>query len=142
MTPEEMTKSEDVAKEDKIDLYFLIKKKAELEEEEESLSKKRAELLTIQEEINNKIKLLEQLRNDIRAEMEKKRTIERQKMKHLIKAYSAMKPQKAASLIEKLDLAFAIELLSEMKGDVAGTILSFVDVTKAAKISEGLARRP
>jgi flagellar motility protein MotE (MotC chaperone) len=62
-------------------------------------------------------------------------------MRHLIKAYSAMKPQKAASLVENLDTTFAIELLSKMKGEVVGDILSFVKVEKAARISQGLARR-
>ncbi len=141
-TPEGTTKKDEaVAKEEQIDLNFFIEKKAELKKEEESLAKKRAELLTIQEEINKKIALLTQLRNEILAEKARKKTIEEKKMRHLIKTYSAMKPQKAASLVEKLDIHFAVELLSKMKGDVAGSILSFVDVTKAAKISEGLAPR-
>ena len=62
-------------------------------------------------------------------------------MKHLIKAYSSMKPQVAASLVEKLETDFAVDLLSRMKGDVVGNILSFVDIEKAAKISEGLVKR-
>ncbi len=97
--------------------------------------------MAIQAEINTKIAVLTQLRNEIRAQMARKKTIEEKKIRHLIKAYSAMKPQKAASLIEKLEIAFATELLSNMKGDVAGNILSFVDVEKAARISEGLAKR-
>ena len=55
--------------------------------------------------------------------------------------YSAMKPVKAASLIEKLDIRLAIKLLSRMKGDTVGGILSFVDVERAAKISEGLIKK-
>ena len=94
--------------------------------------------MAIQEEINNKIVELTQLRNEIRAEMARKKRIEDKKLKHLVKAYSTMKPQKAASLIEKLDMDLTIELLSKMKGDVVGNILTFVDVDKAAKISEAL----
>lgn len=134
-------KDEHVAEEEKIDLNFLIQKRAELKQEEEHISRKRAELMAIQAEINTKIAVLTQLRNEIRAQMARKKTIQEKKIRHLIKAYSAMKPQKAASLIEKLELAFAIELLSKMKGDVVGNILSFVDVEKAARISEGLAKR-
>ena len=73
--------------------------------------------------------------------MATKKTVQEQKLKHLIKAYSAMKPQKAASLIEKLEITFAIELLSKMKGDAVGNILSFIEIDKAAKISERLAKR-
>jgi len=132
---------ENIVEEEEIDLNFLLKKKDELEKEEEELKKKREELMAIQEEINNKITTLTQLRNEIRADMAKRETVEGRKLKHLIKAYSAMKPQKAASLIEKLNMRFAVELLSNMKGDAVGNILSFVETEKAAKISEQLAKR-
>lgn len=126
------------AEEEEIDLDFLITRKAELEKEKEGLEKKKAELLAIQEEINNKIVVLTQLRNEIRSEMTRKKTFEDKKVKHLIKAYSAMKPKSAASLIEKLEMEFALELLSRMKGDIVGKILTYVNVEKAAKISEAL----
>ena len=129
------------AVEEQIDLNFLIMKKAEIEKEEERLVKKRAELMAIQKDITSKIAKLTQLRNEIRAQMATKKTAQEQKLKHLIKAYSAMKPQKAASLIEKLEITFAIELLSEMKGDTVGNILSFIELDKAAKICEKLAKR-
>lgn len=132
---------ENIVKEEKIDLNFLINKKAELKKEEERLAKKRAELMAIQVEINNKITILTKLRNEIRAQMAQKKTVADKKLKHLIKVYSAMKPQKAARLIEKLDTKFAIELLSNMKGDIVGNLLSFIDTDKAARISEQLVKR-
>ena len=133
-----MSVDEPVVEEEKIDLEFLKKKKAELEKQEEEITKKKAELLAIKEDINTKIAELTQLRNEIRAEMENKSSAQEQKLRHIIKAYSSMKPQKAASLIEKLDTSFAIEILSNMKGDIVGSILSFLDTEKAAKISEQL----
>ena len=136
---------EDIGEEEKIDLNFLLQKKAELKKQEEELVKKRAELIAelmaIQEEIKSKIAILTKLRNEIVAEMAKKKIFEEKKLKHLIKAYSAMKPRKAASLIERLNMDFSVELLSKMKGDVVGNILSFVDTEKAARISEHLAKR-
>lgn len=129
------------AVEEQIDLNFLLRKKAEIEKEEEKLVKKRAELIAIQKDITSKIVKLTQLRNEIRAQMATKKAVQEQRLKHLIKAYSAMKPQKAASLIEKLEIPFAVELLSEMKGDVVGNILSFIETDKAAKLSEKLAKR-
>jgi len=128
-------------KEEKIDINFLIMKKAALEEEEKRLAKKEAELMVIQKEINNKIENLTRLRNEIRSEIAAKNAVEDQKLKHLIKVYSAMKPQNAADLIEKLDKKLAIELLSKMKGEDVGKILSYVNIEKATLISEGLAKR-
>ena len=118
-----------------------LRKKAELKEKEKYLEKRKIQLVALQEEINNKIAALTRLRNEIRAEMAVKKTGEERKLKHLIKIYSAMKPQKAASLIDKLDLKLVIELFSRMKGDIVGDILSFVDIEKAAKISEGLLKK-
>ena len=73
--------------------------------------------------------------------MARKEKIDGQKMKHLIKVYSAMKPKSAAEVIGKLDKNFAVELLSQMKGETVGAILSFLDREKAAKIVEGLAEK-
>jgi flagellar motility protein MotE (MotC chaperone) len=134
-------KDEKRAKEETVDLKYLISKKAEIEKQEKSIEAKRAELLSIQDEINKKIGKLTQLRDEIRSEVAKKKAVEEQKLKHLIKVYSTMKPQSAAELIEKLDIKLAIELMSKMKGDAVGKILSFVKIEKAAEISEGLVNK-
>ena len=127
--------------EESIDLKFLIQQKAEFEKEEKRIEKKKVELLAIQDDINKKIATLTKIRDEIKSEKAKKKAAEEQQFKHLIKVYSAMKPQNAAELIERLDINLAIELLSKMKGDDVGKILSFVKIEKAAKISEGLVNR-
>jgi flagellar motility protein MotE (MotC chaperone) len=119
----------------------LLKRSVDLEKRERELEKRRVELAAIQDDINGKIAKLEQIRNEIRSHVETKRAFEEQKLKHLVKAYSAMKPQAAANVIEKLDLGFAVEILSRMQGDTVGGILSFVEKEKAAKISESLAKQ-
>jgi len=124
-----------------VGMDVILKKSADLEKRENEIEKRRVELMAIQDDINEKIAKLEQLRNEIRSHMETKRSFEEQKLKHLVKAYSAMKPQAAANVIEKLDLVFAVEILSRMQGDTVGGILSFVDKEKAAKISESLAKQ-
>jgi len=120
---------------------LLNTKKAALAAEEKRLAQKKAELVAIQKELNNKLEKLTQLRNEIRSEIAGKKAVETKKLKHLIKVYSAMKPQSAAVLIEKLNKNLAVELLSNMKGDAVGKILSYVDSGKAAAISEGLVKR-
>ena len=134
-------KDAQVGKDDKLDLKLLNTKKAALAAEEKRLAQKKAELVAIQKELNNKLEKLTQLRNEIRSEIAGKKAVENKKLKHLIKVYSAMKPQSAAVLIEKLDKDLAVELLSNMKGDDVGKILSYVDSGKAAAISEGLVSR-
>ncbi|RPH49096.1 MAG: hypothetical protein EHM85_15080 [Desulfobacteraceae bacterium] len=116
----------------KVDVKLLLQKQAELKAQEEDLKAIRAE-------IDSKIEKLTQLRAEIKNDLARKETIDGQKIKHLIKVYSAMKPQNAAEVIGKLDKNFAVELLSQMKGENVGAILSFLDKEKAARIVEGLA---
>lgn len=124
-----------------VDFEFINQRMAALRAEEKRINQKRLLLQSIEKEISRKLADLTALRNEIRAETERRKIAEDQKVKHLIKAFSAMKPQSAASLIEKLDHNLAVELLSKMKGDQVGQILSYVKIEKAAKISEGLVRR-
>jgi flagellar motility protein MotE (MotC chaperone) len=116
------------------ELSMLLQKKAELKAQEEELS-------AIRDELNGKIEQLTRLRNEIRADLAKKDEVEGQKLKQLVKVYSSIKPQKAAELIEKLDRNFAVDLLSQMKGESVGAILSFLDKEKGARIIEGLGGR-
>ena len=140
-TAEAAEEDAQVGKKDELDLKLLNTKKAALAAEEKRIAVKKAELIAIQKELNNKLEKLTQLRNEIRSEIAGKKTAEAKQLKHLIKVYSAMKPQSAAVLIEKLDKNLAVELLSNMKGDDVGKILSYVDTGKAAAISEGLVSR-
>lgn len=121
-----------VQQDKKADVTALLEKQAELKAQEEDLK-------AIRDEIDGKIEKLTQLRMEIKNDLARKETIDGQKIKHLIKVYSAMKPQNAAEVIGKLDKNFAVELLSQMKGETVGAILSFMDREKAARIVEGLA---
>lgn len=137
--PDETKKEINDDPEEKIELKFIQKKKIELDEKEYALEKKAEALLVIQEDINKKLALIKQLRNEITNKVIEQETIENEKLKHIVKAYSAMKPRKAASLVEKLDIGFAVEILSKMKAEEVGNILSNVTIEKAAKISKNLA---
>lgn len=127
--------------EGQVDLEFIVQKMELLKRKEQEIERKKTELKVFQEEIDRKIAKLSRIRNEIKAQVDRKETIEKQKVKHLIKVYAAMKPQSAAGLIEKQDQSFAIELLSQMKGEAVGQILTYVQKEKAAKLIEGLAKR-
>jgi flagellar motility protein MotE (MotC chaperone) len=117
---------------------LLAEERALLAEREAYFERKEAMLLELQEEIAEKIEALSQLRNTILTAVDQRNEIHEAEVRHLIKIYSTMKPQKVAQLIEKLDLALVTELFSRMKGDVVGDILSFVDTETGARITQGL----
>jgi flagellar motility protein MotE (MotC chaperone) len=117
---------------------FLAEERALLAEREAYLERKEALLQELEQEITQKIEALTQIRKEILTAVDQKNEIHEAEVRHLIKIYSTMKPQKVAQLIEKLDLTLVTELFSRMKGDVVGDILSFVDTETGARITQGL----
>lgn len=107
-------------------------------EREKYLERQEARLEELKEEITRKIDELTLLREEILATMNQKNEMQEAEVKHLIKIYSTMKPQKVAQLIEQLDIDLVTALFSRMKGDVVGDILSFVDSETGARITRGL----
>jgi len=127
--------SENVANQGGMDL---TREQDVIAEREAFLARREKQLLALQEDINLKIETLTQLRNEIRGEIDKRDEEQENQVKHLIKIYSNMKPQKVAELIEKMDIDLITALFSRMKGDVVGKILSFTDIDTGAKISQRL----
>lgn len=136
------------------ELRDIHQQQSELQLQMQRVEDRKAELAAIQADISEKIAELSRLREEIRQihqniqdAAEKKQADEaaraarsEEKLKHLIKAYGAMKPQNAAALIEKLDMELAIKLLTRMKGDEVGNILANIDAEKAALLSKGLVK--
>lgn len=118
----------------------LENKRRELAAREEELRKKEEELLILKKDIEDKLTKLSQLQTQLQKDAEAARQSQETRLKHLVGAYSAMKPDKAASLIEKLNDDVALQILSAMKSKDVGAILSFVETEKAARLSQKLAK--
>lgn len=123
-------------------LDLLAEENAELQRREKALQEEMAQLAALKQELNNRMAALRNLRNKIKADLAEKEQKSASKLKHLVKAYSAMRAQIAAKLVERLDTDFAVRVLAQMKADQVGKILSFVKVDKAAEVSKGLAKQP
>lgn len=59
----------------------------------------------------------------------------------LAKMYEAMKPEKAAPILAALDIEITLEIMRRMKDRPAARILSQMDTTLAARISEHLSAK-
>ncbi len=119
----------------------------------ETIEQKNRELKRREEEIRLKEKHLEALRDAIREDLAKiegalqrsreqigiKDELIQENINALVKAYSTMKPDKAATLIEALNQDLALQIISGMRSRVAGKILSRLKVQVAKNISEQLA---
>jgi flagellar motility protein MotE (MotC chaperone) len=106
---------------------------------QEELKVREQELKELEILVEEKIKKLESLEASIQAEVNAYRQLSDERIRHLVKIYSSMKPKAAASLMNQLDLDVAVEVFLNMKGDIAGGILSYMDTQKAATITKKLA---
>ncbi|HOE73476.1 MAG: hypothetical protein GXY28_12185 [Bacteriovoracaceae bacterium] len=109
-----------------------------LRQREEALSIRQQELEKLEKQIDEKIRKLRELDAGIKAEVAAYRQISDERIKHLVKIYSSMKPKAAASLMDSLDTDVAVEVFLNMKGEIAGGILSYMDTAKAATITQRL----
>lgn len=134
----------------KVVLRGLEEKKNKIAKEEKSLAQARKELEIFKEQIDEQLESLkalkEQVKNDMalltkqksRREQEKEAAYEK-KIGRLVKMYAGMKPKNAASIVDQMNLEVAQEIFLRMREASASEILSYVDSSKAAKISERLA---
>ncbi len=110
-----------------------------LRQRQEQLTLREQELKELEVKVEEKIKKLQALEASIQAEVDSYRQLSDERIRHLVKIYSSMKPNAAASLMNQLDLDVAVEVFLNMKGDIAGGILSYMDTQKAAAITKRLA---
>ena len=111
--------------------------------EERKLKELKAEIDASREELETLRKQIEtsltRLESKEKAVNEERKAEEEKKIKQLVKLYSSMKPKKAAGIVNAMDLTTAQRLFMNMKGDLAGKILAYVEPQRAARISERLA---
>ncbi len=109
---------------------LLKKKKAKLEEQEESINVKLDEITkkekTIKAMRDENKKLLEQLKNT--------------KMSKISQTFSKMKATAAAGVLSDMPTANAVVILQSLKPKIVGKIFTQMDPTKAAKLTELLAK--
>ena len=125
-------------------------KRLALEARAEAISLEEKKLKELKKELEEKREALETLRQEIKTSLsrlesqekainEERAAEEERKIKQLVKLDSAMKPKKAAGIVDAMELVTARRLFMAMKGDVAGKILAYVEPERAARISERLA---
>ena len=122
-------------------IAMIEKKNRDLKRREAEIIIKEQRLKTLEQNILKDLKKIE----DAIARSEQQIGIQKNLIKEnvagLIKAYSAMKPQEAAKLLEVINENLAIQIISGMKSKVAGKVLSKLNVRVAKNISEKLAGR-
>ncbi|MDA3917916.1 MAG: hypothetical protein PF690_13230 [Deltaproteobacteria bacterium] len=133
----------------KVVLRGLEDKKTKIAKEQESLIQAKKELEIFEKQIDERLENLKAMGKKIKEDMallaekktqweEKKEAAWEEKVNRLVKMYAGMRPSKAALIVDEMNLEVAQEIFLRMRQAPASQILSFVDSSKAAKISEGL----
>lgn len=117
----------------------LDEREKQLLHREEQLASREADLLLVQQHIEEKLTTLSTLRAEITALLQEKAAFEEKRFEHLVKMYEVMKPEEASSLFERLNEETAARLLYQMKEKKAGQILASISPQVAARLSERLA---
>jgi flagellar motility protein MotE (MotC chaperone) len=119
-------------------LTVLEKRKKELDEREEALQREEERLKFVRRDLEEMLAQSIKIREDLeKMKAEAKET--EGALDLLIKVYETMPPEEAALRIAKMNERVVLRLLTRMKGKAVANILSFVEPTQAARLSEKLA---
>lgn len=102
---------------------------------ERRYSLQKAELESLREEIEMKMKILEDKRSELATWVERRETYSSAASEDLVEVYSKMRPDAAAQRMEKLPAELSAALLSKLKARTAGTILNEMSAERAAMVT-------
>ena len=109
-----------------------------IRQREERVKAREMELKELEKQVGEKIRQLETLEAAVRTDLQSYKLVSGERVKHLVKIYSSMKPKAAATLMNNCDFDVAVEVFLNMKGDIAGSILAYMEPQKAATITQRL----
>ncbi len=109
-----------------------------LEERAKEITIREKRLKLLEQQVERRLTALLELENSLDEKLKKIQTIETERFKLLVKAYSEMRPSKAAGLLVNMDPEMAVRILSAMKSDQVARILAAMPPEKAAPLAEAL----
>ena len=107
---------------------------------QDELARKEEELRNLEKEITGRLEELQVLESRLQIMMRDAQGTADSKVRHLVDVLGNMKARQAAQVIETLDLGTAVKILTNMRGKIAGEILTHVNSERAAALAESLAR--
>lgn len=106
------------------------------------LESKERNLKLLEARLQEQLTVLKELEATLDEKLKKIEAIQDERMKLLVKAYSEMKPSKAAQSLMNMDREMAVKILSQLKSDQVASILSAMPPEKAADLSQALSGFP
>lgn len=122
-------------------LEELTRRQAELERREQAVAAREQRLALYEKDVAEKIAQLEQVGKSLKEDLKKSAAASDEAAASLAKVYGAMKPAEAAPLLDQLDEATALRILTRMKEKQVGEILPLMTRERAIVLTRSLAGR-
>lgn len=123
------------------DLFNILQKKQNALDTRESLVKaEEQKIVALKKEIVEKIDALKLLESQLISRLDADKSNDIKRLKELAKVYEATPPQKAAAMLEKLEVRTAAGITINMKRDRAGLIWGYLTPQKAVAITNEITR--
>ena len=123
------------------DLFdFLQKKQKALDTRESLVKAEEQKIVALKKEIIEKIDALKSLESQLSSRLDADKSNDIKRLKELAKVYEATPPQKAAAMLEKLEVRTAAGITINMKRDRAGLIWGYLTPQKAVAITNEITR--
>lgn len=122
-------------------LESLSRRQAELDQREKGLAAREEKLALYEKDVTEKIGQLEQMGKTLKDELKQTHAASDEAAASLAKVYGAMKPAEAAPILDQLDEATALRILTRMKEKQVGEILPLMTRERAIGLTRSLAGR-
>jgi flagellar motility protein MotE (MotC chaperone) len=124
---------------DPVVLDELNKKRLEMEARQKDLQSKEAELKARETAINDELKKLQDMRDEIAKLDDSHRQANQEKVGKVVETLSSMSPKASAQFLTTLDDALAVAAISQMDTVKLAKIMNTIDPKRGAKLTELLA---
>jgi flagellar motility protein MotE (MotC chaperone) len=122
-------------------LEELARRQGELDQREKAVTAREQKLALYEKDVTDKIAQLEQVGKTLKEELRKSNAVSDEAAASLAKVYGAMKPAEAAPILDQLDEATALRILTRMKEKQVGEILPLMTRDRAIVLTRSLASR-
>jgi flagellar motility protein MotE (MotC chaperone) len=108
--------------------------------QQQELARREQDVLMLKQQMESRLQELHSAEKKVQGMLKEAHGVHDQKIKHLINAYTNMKPKQAALALESLDERLAVRILAGMNPKQAGEVLTYTNPKTVAKLTEVLAR--
>ena len=119
----------------------LAQRREMLAERERSLALREATVVAVEARLRAQLAQLEALKSDVARSIDELSRTDQARIKQLARVYEGMKAQKAAAILEQMELDLLLPIVEDMRETKASAIIAEMPPEKARTVTAELARK-